>query len=111
MVTICHKILIYVVFSAPKPVVNIDIYNFETGIFEVSASVWQIVRYQPLVLLAKQSKHELQVGDLILTLTVQDYLKTVINVLAITYQVPGGSSNDRGRKSVLLWNARLFTRI
>ena len=84
MATIHRKILRYVVVSASKPVVNIDIRAFETGIFDVSASIWRIVGYQSLVLLAKQSKSKLQVGDFVRTSTVQDYLITVVNMLVIS---------------------------
>ena len=69
--------------SAPKPVVNIDINNFETGIFDVSASIWRILALQSLLLLAKQSKSQLRVGEGLLTCTVQNYLLTVIELLAI----------------------------
>ena len=84
MAMIRRKILRYVVVSAPKPVVNPDMRAFETGIFDVSASIWQILAYQSLVLLAKQSKSKLQVGDFVRTSTVQDYLITVVNMLAIS---------------------------
>ena len=40
MATIRRKILQYVVVGAPEPVVNIDIHNFETVIFDVSVSIW-----------------------------------------------------------------------
>ena len=40
MAMIRWKILPYIVISAPKPVVDIDIDNFETDIFDVSASIW-----------------------------------------------------------------------
>ena len=83
MATICRKILKYVVVSTPKPVVNIDIHNFETGIFNVSASIWQILRYQSLVILARLSKNQLQVGDFLPKLAIQHYLITVINILTI----------------------------
>ena len=69
--------------STPKPVVNIDIHNFETGIFNVSTSIWQILGYQSLVLLAKPSKNQLQVGDFLPKLAIQHYLITVINILTI----------------------------
>ena len=69
--------------AAPKPVVNIDIDNFETGIFDVSASIWQKVLYQLLVLWAKQSKNQLQVSDFATTLTTQKCLITINNALAI----------------------------
>ena len=84
MAMIRSKFLRYVAISAPKPVVNIDMRAFETGIFDVSASIWRILAYESLVLLAKQSRSQLQVGDSILTLTVQDYLITIIKILAIT---------------------------
>ena len=84
MAMIRRKILTYVAISAPKPVVDIDMRAFETGIFDVSASIWRKVLYQTLVLLAKQSRKQLQVSDNKLTLTVQDYLITVIKILAIT---------------------------
>ena len=83
MATICRKILKYIVVSTPKPVVNIDIHNFETGIFNVSTSIWQILGYQSLVLLAKPSKNQLQVGDFLPKLAIQHYLITVINILII----------------------------
>ena len=79
-----RKILSYVTVSAPKPVVNIDIQAFETGIFDVSATIWWILGYQSLLLLVKQSKSQLQVGEDVPTHTVQTYLLTVINILAIT---------------------------
>ena len=84
MATICRKILRYIIVSAPKPVVNIAMQAFETGIFVVFASSWQILAYQSLVLLAKQSKTQLQVGEYVLTSTVRDYLIIVVNILAIT---------------------------
>ena len=84
MAMIRHKILPYVVVSAPKSVVNIGIKNFETGIFDVSASIWQNTLYQSLVLLAKQSKNQLQVGDGIPKLSIEKYLIKVMNILAIT---------------------------
>ena len=84
MATIRRKILRYVVVSAPKPVVNPDVEAFETGIFDGFARIWRILAYQSLVLLAKQSKSKLQVGDFVRTSTVQDYLITVVNILAIT---------------------------
>ena len=57
---------------------------FETGIFNMSASIWRILALQSLVRLAKQLKSQLQVGDKSLTLTVQAYLMTVVNILATT---------------------------
>ena len=62
MATIHRKILRYVVVGALKPVVNIDIDNFETDIFDVPVSIWRILGYQSLVLLVKQSKKQLQVS-------------------------------------------------
>ena len=67
MATIRRKILTYVIVRAPKPVVNIGIDNFETGIFDVSASIWRVILFQSLLLLAKQSKNQLQVSELLLT--------------------------------------------
>ena len=83
MATNRRKILGYVIVSAPKPVVNIGMPNFETGIFDVSASIWRIWAFQSLVLLAKQSKNQLQVGGVLPTYTVQDYLLTVFTILVI----------------------------
>ena len=40
--------------------VNIGIDNFETGIFDVSASIWGINLYKHLVLFAKRSKNKLK---------------------------------------------------
>ena len=96
MAAIHRKILSYVIVSAPKPVVNIDIPDFENGIFDVSATIWWILGYQSLVLLAKQSKSKLQVGEDWLTHTVQSYLLIVINIYG------------RGRESVFLSNTRVF---
>ena len=84
MVTIHRKIFSYVSVSAPKPVVNIDIRDFETGIFDVSTTIWRMLGYQSLLLLAKQSKSQLQVGEDSATYTAQIYLLTVIDLLAIT---------------------------
>ena len=63
MATIRRKILTYVIVSAPKPVVNIDIRALGTGIFDVSATIWRMLGYKSLLLLAKQSKSQLQVGE------------------------------------------------
>ena len=82
MAMIRREILPYVVVSAPKPVVNIDIRAFETGIFNVSATIWRIFGNQSLLLLAKQSKSQLQVGENILNALVQNYPVKVIDKLA-----------------------------
>ena len=67
--------------SAPKPVVDIDINKFETGIFNVSASIFgeTCYVYQLLVLSAKQSKNQLQVSDYVPTLEIEKYLIIIIN--------------------------------
>ena len=83
MATIRRQILGYVIVGAPKPVVNIGMPIFETGIFDVSASIWRICAFQSLVLLAKQSKSQLKVDDIVPTCAVQDNLLTVFNILAI----------------------------
>ena len=82
MVTIRHKILRYVV--APNPVVNINIDDFETGILDVSASIWRNILYQLLVLSANQLKNQLHISDYVSTLTIQKCLITVNYVLAIS---------------------------
>ena len=64
-------------------VVNIVIPAFETGIFDVSATSWRILALQSLILLVKQSKSQLQVGNYGLTPAVQAYLIKVDNILAI----------------------------
>ena len=84
MAAIHRKYLRYVVVRGPKPLVNLVMRAFETGIFSVSASIWRILALQSLVRLAKQLKSQLQVGDKSLTLTVQAYLITVVNILATT---------------------------
>ena len=63
-------------------VVNIGIDNFETGIFDVSASIWRITLFQSIVLSAKQSKNKLQVDEKTRTPTVQTYLLTGMGILA-----------------------------
>ena len=63
MATIRRKILSYVTVSAPKQVGHIDIRAFETDIFDVSATIWRILEYQYLLLLAKQSMSQLQVDE------------------------------------------------
>ena len=80
MAMIRREILWYIMASAPKPVVNIDINNFETGIFDVSASIiWWNTWYQLLVLSAKQSKNQLQVSEWLPPPTVQKCLNVVNN--------------------------------
>ena len=89
MATIRRKILscAVVVVSAPKPVVTIVMRAFETGIFDVSAGIWRILALQSLLLLAEQPKIQLEVGNHILALKLNDYLITVIK-----------TSNKRGRE-------------
>ena len=58
-----RKFLPYVVVGAPKPVVDVVMPAFETGIFDVSTSIWRILALQSQLLLAKQSKSQLQVGE------------------------------------------------
>ena len=83
MAMICHKFLPYVVVSAPKPVVDAVMRAFETGIFDVSASIWRTLALQSQLLLAKQSESQLQVGENWHKFTVQTYLLTFIKILAI----------------------------
>ena len=82
MAKIRRKILRNAVLSAPKPFVNLVMRAFGTSIFNMSTSIWRILTLQSMLLLAKKSKSYLQVGEYVPNASVQNYLITVIDVLA-----------------------------
>ena len=84
MAMIHHKILLYVVVSAPKSVIEAWMPGLTGDLFNVSASIWQLWAFKSLVFLAKQSKNQLQVCNHLLTPTVQNYLLIIVNILTIT---------------------------
>ena len=108
MATVCRKILPYVVVSVPKPVAGIVMRAFETDILDVSASIWQILALQSQLLMAKQSKSQLQVGEKTHTCTVHDYLLTGIKILVIV-MFPEVLRMRRGERAYsYILNARVF---